>query len=167
MGPPLFIPDEHLRWLGPSPPHLLLHIKVPHQVTGVTEDVMPILKDLASPSDTRSCHAEMDVYVVGEDGGTFRLPGVDVLSGDWLSEVETFSVMYPEGDCNVRCLNDTRFLRNDILGHKVCILISSLRFISIIFVNDCDVLHQPEVQGGELLGDDWCYKDARLNSSHL
>ena len=102
---------------------------------------MPILKDLASPSYTKSCHAEMDVYVVGEDGGTFRLPGVDVLSGDWLSEVETFSVMYPEGDCNVRCLNDTRFLRNDILGHKVCILIASLHFISIIFVDDRDVLH--------------------------
>ena len=53
LGPPLFIPDEHLRWLSPSPPHLLLHIHlVPHQVTGVNEDVTPVLKDLASPSDT-------------------------------------------------------------------------------------------------------------------
>ena len=99
----------------------------------------------------------MHVYEVAEDGGTFRLSGIDVLAGDWLPEEETFSLMYSKGDIGIiRCLYDTRFLRKDKLGRKVCILILSLHLINIIFVDDCDVLHQPEGKGGRLLGDNWC-----------
>ena len=77
----------------------------------------------------------MDVYEVSEDGGTFRLSGIDVLAREWLPKEETFSVMHSKGDVgNVRCLYDTRFFRKDEFGRKVCILISSLHLINIIFV---------------------------------
>ena len=56
----------------------------------------------------------MHVYEVAEDGGTFRLSGIDVLAGDWLPEEETFSVMYSKGDVGiVRCLYETRFSTKD------------------------------------------------------
>ena len=46
----------------------------------------------------------MDVYKVSEDGGSFRLAGLDEFPGKWMLEVKTFSTMYPEGDYgNIRC----------------------------------------------------------------
>ena len=46
----------------------------------------------------------MDIYNVSEDGGSFRLPGLDELPGKWMLEVEIFSTMYPEGDYrSIRC----------------------------------------------------------------
>ena len=62
----------------------------------------------------------MDVYKVSEDGGSFRLPGLDELPVKWILEVKTFSTMYPKGDYgNIRSM-DTRFFSCDILGHTVC-----------------------------------------------
>ena len=46
----------------------------------------------------------MDVHTVSEDGGSFRLLGLDELLGKWMLEMKTFSTMYPEGDYgNIRC----------------------------------------------------------------
>ena len=42
--------------------------------------------------------SSMDVYKVSEDGGSFRLPGLDELPRNWILKVKTFSTMYPEGD---------------------------------------------------------------------
>ena len=51
----------------------------------------------------------MAVYKVAEDGGSFKLPGLDELSDNWMPEVKTSAAMYPEGkNRNVRCLFDTR-----------------------------------------------------------
>ena len=51
-----------------------------------------------------SSASSMDVYKVSEDGGSFRLPGLDELPGKSMQEVKTFSTMYPEGDYgNIRC----------------------------------------------------------------
>ena len=48
--------------------------------------------------------SSMDVYKVSEDGGSFRLPGLDELPGKWMLEVKTFSTMFPDGDYgNIRC----------------------------------------------------------------
>ena len=40
----------------------------------------------------------MDVYTVSEDGGSFRLLGLDKLLWKWMLEMKTFSTMYLEGD---------------------------------------------------------------------
>ena len=48
--------------------------------------------------------SSMDVYNVPEDGGSFRLPGLDELPGKWMLEVKTISTIYPERDYgNIRC----------------------------------------------------------------
>ena len=41
--------------------------------------------------------SSMDVYTVSEDGGSFRLLGLDELLGKWMLEMKTFSTMYLEG----------------------------------------------------------------------
>ena len=47
--------------------------------------------------------SSMDVYTVSEDGGSFRLLGLELL-GKWMLEMKTFSTMYPEGEYgNIRC----------------------------------------------------------------
>ena len=48
--------------------------------------------------------SSMDVYTVSEDGGSFRMLGLDELLGKWMLEMKTLSTMYPEGDYgNIRC----------------------------------------------------------------
>ena len=64
--------------------------------------------------------SSMNMYKVSEDGGSFRLPGLEKLSWKWLLEVKTFSTIYPEGYYfNMRGKYDTRFFLCDILCHKV------------------------------------------------
>ena len=41
--------------------------------------------------------SSMDVYTVSEDGGSFRMLGLDELLGKWMLEMKTFSTMYLEG----------------------------------------------------------------------
>ena len=48
--------------------------------------------------------SSMNVYKVSENGGSFRLLGLDELLGKWMLEMKTFSTMYLEGDYgNMRC----------------------------------------------------------------
>ena len=62
--------------------------------------------------------SSMNVYKVSEDGGSFRLPGLEKLPWKWLLEVKTFSTIYPEGYyLNMRGKYDTRFFSCDIVCH--------------------------------------------------
>ena len=45
---------------------------------------------LKNGGQMNSSASSMDVYKVSEDGGSFRLPGLDELPGKWILGVKTF-----------------------------------------------------------------------------
>ena len=48
--------------------------------------------------------SSMDMYKVSEDGGSFRVLGLDELPRKWMLGMKTLSTMYPEGNYgNMRC----------------------------------------------------------------
>ena len=48
--------------------------------------------------------SSMDAYKVSEDGGSFRLLGLDEFPRKWMLGMKTLSTMYPDGNYgNMRC----------------------------------------------------------------
>ena len=79
--------------------------------------------------------SSMDMYKVSEDGGSFRLLGLDELPGKWMLEMKTFSTMYPEGDYgNMRCKYGNQVLLvQHIRPHGLYLQIVSLVILQCIY----------------------------------